>query len=307
MPIRLESLTATKINELNRESTVFFFPVGPLEDHGPHLPVGLDLMDADKQAFLVAERIEKEMPGWTSVLMPRAPLGIDANTSVIAITVRPHVLRDWLVDSTRALNRLGFRHFVCFSGHHGPKQLTAIEEAGKIVRSGFFFGASRLLKRRPKPILLSASSVMVEPGSIFRAAVWPDPKEHGGRQDTSVALAICPEMVDQDYRMLQANPKKGTRFSRLMSRYLGKTKGYWGNPSQSSAEIGEEDLKQKTEEITAKLKMALEGRGAERLFRSWYSLIPSNGSFFKAWVLVGIFALFMTFWVYLLFETMTTK
>ena len=54
MPIELTKITASQVQLLPREKTVFFFPVGPLEDHGPHLPLGLDMEEASRLCFLAS-------------------------------------------------------------------------------------------------------------------------------------------------------------------------------------------------------------------------------------------------------------
>src|SRR4051794_39123164 len=123
MPTEFSKITAYQLEGLSRDRTVFFFPVGPLEDHGPHLPMGLDLEEASRLCILAAQQLEAELPGWSGIVMPGAPLGIDSNTTHLSVTVRPHVLRDWLVDSCSGLIRNHFVHFVCFSGHRGPRQL----------------------------------------------------------------------------------------------------------------------------------------------------------------------------------------
>src|SRR5690348_4340479 len=102
MPTEFTKITAVQLRSLSKEKSVFFFPVGPLEDHGPHLPLGMDLEEAYRLCFLAAQHLEEEMPGWVGIVMPRAALGIDSNTTSLALTVRPHVLRDWLVDSCRS-------------------------------------------------------------------------------------------------------------------------------------------------------------------------------------------------------------
>lgn len=38
--IQLEEMSWKQIEELDNEKTIFFIPVSPLEEHGPHLPVG---------------------------------------------------------------------------------------------------------------------------------------------------------------------------------------------------------------------------------------------------------------------------
>src|SRR5581483_3916711 len=99
MPFELVKISSLKLESFPKKNTVFFFPVGPLEDHGPHLPIGLDLKEATQLCFAAAKKLEDEVAGWVGVIMPPAPLGIDSNTTHLAVTVRAHVLRDWLVDS----------------------------------------------------------------------------------------------------------------------------------------------------------------------------------------------------------------
>ena len=278
-------LTAGQIEALSREKTVFFFAVGPLEDHGPHLPVGMDLLEAEKCCALAVTYLEETLPGWTGIVMPAAPLGIDSNTTKIAITVRPHVLRDWLVDACLALIRLGFFHFVCFSGHRGPKQLTAIEEAGKIIRrevaykkiTGLFNGQNNF------PTLISANSALVSFKEVMASPFWPDPPEHGGQRDTSVAQIILPNDT------LAAEPNQtqiSSRWKRNWLRRRHKLQGYWGNPNEAKPELGQAALQAQVNDLFPKMRAVWEGKHPDRLFRSWYSILPLNKSFFKAWLLV---------------------
>ena len=54
--LQFEEMSWKKIDELPRDKTVFFVPISPLEEHGPHLPVGTDLLtarDAAKEAIKI--------------------------------------------------------------------------------------------------------------------------------------------------------------------------------------------------------------------------------------------------------------
>lgn len=291
MPLELVAMSAEKFERLSRAQTVFFFPVGPIEDHGPHLPMGLDLVEASALCKNAAEKLEKDMPGWTGVLMPPAPLGLESDTTKFAITVRPHVLRDWLVDSAFALHRMGFKHFVCFSGHLGPKQLTAIEDAGKMIM--------RLGRWRPgsRPVLVSASSKLVPKGEMQRSLLWPNPTEHGGKADTSVALALCKEQVGDNYRMLLEVPAPTSFLARAWERITRRVQGYWGAPAQGNAEEGARIMTGRLDEVFPKLRAVWEGANANGIFRSWYSVIPPNKSFFKAWLIIFFLFILLIAWM----------
>ena len=293
MPREFVHLTADQWKVLPPEKTVFFFAVGPLEEHGPHLPVGMDLLESSMLARMAAEKLEKEKPGWVGVIMPPAPLGIESNTTgPLHITVRAHVLRDWLVDACRSLVRAGFFHFVCFSGHLGPRQLTAIEEAGKqIGRDSWKW----LRRKSMKPTLVSASSVML-PAGWKKSLFFPDPLEHAGERDTAVALSMSPAMVEFPFASLPAVARGGS--DRIWRRLTHKRTGYWGNPAAAKPETGQRELQVTLDHLWPKLQAVWEGSNPNMIFRSWYSVVPTNKSFFKAWLMVIVVISSMIVWIF---------
>ncbi len=306
MPLEFSALTAASLESLSRQKTVFFIPVGPLEDHGSHLPLALDLLEARTLCRKAGERLESEMSGWTAVILPGFPFGIEANTAQLALTVRAYVLRDALVDVARSLTRLGFRHFVCFSGHLGPKQLTAIEEAGKIVSRGRGVQVlgSLMGPFRPAsanlPTFVSACSALITKELVKASPFRARPKEHGGARDTSVALALDGVKVDPSYANLPEQVHEYSLFG-------GRASGYWGTPSQASAAQGAQLLDGVIKEVFPKLRAVWDGANPQYLFRSWYSILPPNKSFFKANMLAMLAMLFLIGWFYLMFETLFPK
>lgn len=307
MPLLFENATAARIEALPRLQTVFFFPVGPLEDHGPHLPLGLDTLEAEKLSWMAAERLERDMPGWVGVVLPRAPLGIDSDTAALALTVRAHVLRDWLVDAAMSLHRKGFAQFVCFSGHLGPRQLTAIEEAGRMLRRRTRGGILRRIARGfPRgAILVSASSGLATREEAFRAPFRADPAEHGGAADTSVALAIDSDWVEPSFLELPKRTLDKSAWKRGWEHRRRRTQGYWGEPAKATRDGGDKLLREKIDDLFPKIRAVLEGSEPTVVFRSWYSAFPPNKSFFHAW-LIGMAALaILLAWFYVTFQAMT--
>lgn len=305
MSLEFETLSANQLKALPIHQTVFFFPVGPLEDHGPHLPIGFDLIEARKLSQMTAQKLESELPGWVGVIMPNAPLGIETNTCEVAITVRSHVLRDWLIDACNGLKRMGFRHFVCFSGHLGPKQLTAIEDAGKIISRRPFlsrFTFPFLPKNHSihsQASLVSACSALTSLHDLKQSPFWPDPAEHGGERDTSIALATDPQIVANSYASLITIPRESSALIRLFHRTRKKIHGYWGSPALSDPEKGNQILTESIHDLFPKLRAVWEGTNPNHLFRSWYSILPPNKSFIKGWTLAIL--LILMIWIYLNF------
>ncbi len=301
-------LSATQLLQLPREQTVFLFPVGALEDHGPHLPLGLDLLEARGLAQALGARIESELPGWKAVLLPEAALSVDAQTSALALTQRPHVVRDHLVDSCLKLERAGFRHFVVVTGTLGPRQLSTLEDAGRLFhrRIRGFGLLSRLLGRgSAKATLVCAQSALVSRQEAFRSPLWPEAPEHGGARDTSVALHLAPALVGTGWQALGPLDRAARGLGHAWRLRSGQVSGYVGNPSQASAEKGRARLEADTDTLVPKLRAVWSGSNPDLVFRSWDSIFPPNRSFFKAWVLALALVTLIGAWVYLNVQVLT--
>ena len=303
MPLRLEQLTAAEFTALPRDSTVIFFPISGIEDHGPHLPMGLDLDESQALCRLAAERLEAEKPGWKAVIAPVAPLAAECNTSTIAFSVRGYVLRDYLVDVGVVMINQGFRYLVAFTGNPSPRQIVAIEEAGRIIsrrtargRLGNWLSSSFT---GGNPGLVSAQSGGTMPGDIWKTPLGADPVEHGGARDTSVAQWLYQGTSREPRSQPPRLERGGSAFSRALSRIQGKRSGYWGDPTKASAFSGESAVMGILDETFPKLRAWFEGANPNGLFRSWHSVLPSNRTTFKAWLLLMGIALLLSGYLYL--------
>ena len=55
-------LTPEELKSLQPELTVFLFPVGGLEQHGPHLPMGTKLIEAEALTRAIADELQRRLP-----------------------------------------------------------------------------------------------------------------------------------------------------------------------------------------------------------------------------------------------------
>ena len=134
MSVRLlEEISTPALDALDRARTAVVLTVSPLEQHGPHLPVGVDAIAARYFAETLAQRLTAARPGWTVLLAPTLHLGSFTFDAVGTVSVRQRVVRDALVDYGGSLARARFRYILVANGHGGPGHLTALEEASAIV------------------------------------------------------------------------------------------------------------------------------------------------------------------------------
>lgn len=275
---RLEEMSMPTLDALDRARTLVILTVSPLEEHGPHLPLGVDAFTARHCAELIAGRLVTERPGWSVVLAPTLYLGSFTFEGVGTVSVRQRVVRDTVIDYGQSLARAGFRHILVANGHAGPTHLTALDEAAAIV------------SRRHRVTMASLSGHLawgfragrflddVE-GALGRPLTEAERKAfaedaHGGWWETSMMLMLHPELVDEGYRDLPAATYSLP--ARLRRNYPLRDggQGYVGHPG-----MAEVDFAKATTEVlvNASLELVnglLDGTIKPSQHRSPFTLVP---------------------------------
>ena len=232
---RLEEMSTPALDALDRERTAVVLTISPLEEHGPHLPVGVDAFAARHFARAVAERLVASRPGWSVVLAPTLHLGSFTFESVGTVSVRQRVVRDTLVDYGRSFARARFRWIFVANGHGGPGHLTALEEASAIVSRRYDVTMASLTgylaweffrgRYLPKIEAALGRTLTDEERQAFAEDA------HGGWWETSLMLMLRPELVDASYRDLP--PARYSLAERVVPNYplRGGGQGYVGHPA----------------------------------------------------------------------------
>jgi len=272
----LEEMSTPALDALDRARTVVVLTVSPLEEHGPHLPVGVDAIAARHFAEVLSERLTVTRPGWTALLAPTLPLGSFTFDAVGTVSVRQRVVRDAVVDFGRSLARAGFRYIL--NGHGGPGHLTALEEAAAIVSrrhrvmmasvSGHL--AWQFLRGRYVDKIAAALGRPLTDAE--RQAFSED--AHGGWWETSLMLMIRPDLVDQSYRTLP--PARYSLPERAVPNFPLRNggRGYVGHPALADpafAKAASEVLMAETMDLVEGL---LDGRIPPSVGRSPFFVLP---------------------------------
>jgi len=110
-----------ELKEFAERDTIVLLPVGQTEEHGPHLPVGCDVMIAEETAKRVAEAARAEMP---VLVMPTVWAGYSAHALFQwpgVISLPPEVLIATVEHIVLSLHKSGFKKVVMMNSHgHHP-------------------------------------------------------------------------------------------------------------------------------------------------------------------------------------------
>jgi creatinine amidohydrolase len=224
-----QDLAHPRHEEMVGRVRVALLPVGALEAHGPHLPVGTDLVIAEAMARAAAGRLEAT--GVAAVLLPTlaytpAPF---ADEFAGTLSIRPETLTALVVDVALALAARGYACLAIANSHFDPANLGALAAARDEIRH---HGSIRLaypeLTRRALAARLSPE---------FQSGAC-----HAGCYETSILLAERPDLVQEEIRReLPENPvslSAAIRAGRRSFLEAGGPLAYFGAPARASEAEG---------------------------------------------------------------------
>ena len=232
--IQLEELNWKQIDSLDRKKTIFFIPFSPLEEHGPHLPVGTDLLTSRDAAKEAIRLINKKKPEITIVLFPAIPLGYSKMASDFPGTVSTQIktLKVIVSDVCSSLARFGFKYFVICTFHMDLGHLKGIYSGMnkamkthgiKIIEPwGPYFHHKEVEKREPQVGFDTKKEV------------------HACFRETSLMNYQYPYLVDPSYKNLQSIYRDlySPRVIGKTFKDIGINEGYVGSPARADSDYG---------------------------------------------------------------------
>ncbi|HKT79992.1 MAG TPA: creatininase family protein [Vicinamibacterales bacterium] len=241
----LEELTWPQIDALNRDRTLFILPVGMVEEHGPHLPVGADTLGVMYEARAAAEQVSRALPDWNVVMMPSVNYGHSGANQLGDLPIHPgtyairqSTLRSLVVDVGGQLAQNGFKWIFVLSGHGAPTHNIALNEACDFVSETF------RVTMLPVTALFQADPAIQASGAKMNARFFSAAEMdsfgmdvHAGVAETSGMLAVRPDLVRPDYKSLPSQAGGSLEELRKIATTPG-WQGYVSSPARATAEHG---------------------------------------------------------------------
>jgi len=232
-------LTETNLHRLSqRRYEVAVLPIGAIEAHNRHLPEGQDLRHAEAVAKRCCGAAWERAP--SVICLPAIPYGVDCNLSAFPLSI--HVSQATLDAMVReiisSLHGHGLRKIVIVNGHGG-------NDFTPLVR--------QIQSDLPVHVFLCNWWTV---GRDRFDEIFDAPDDHAGEMETSVALALFPELVEND--VAADGAARPFRFDALREGWVRTSRDFArlndhcgvGDPSRATAEKGREYLDLVCERVT---------------------------------------------------------
>lgn len=232
--IELKKLNWQELHNLNKNKTVCFLPISPLEEHGPHLPVGTDLLTAEDATKQAMQKIQQKDKNITCVLLPSLPIGYcDFNTDFPgSFSVNSKTIKEIVLSFGSSLALHGFQYLVICTYHMALGHLKGIYQAKHILQKKY-----QMKVCEPwAPVFYSHKIDEAEPKLGFET----EQELHAGFRETSLIKYQYPYLLDSSYTTLPPVYKKLDSPKDAFKKFkqLGIQKGYIGNPAKADATYG---------------------------------------------------------------------
>ncbi|HEY0106303.1 MAG TPA: creatininase family protein [Rhizomicrobium sp.] len=232
-----------------RGHAVAILPCGATEAHGPHLPLGTDVIISEGVARRAAETLERS--GVAALVLPSiayAPADCAAEFAG-TITIGASAAKAILIDIARSLKMQGFSCLGLANSHFDPANVAMLRDVVADIRGMGLAVAFPDFTRRALAQRLTAE---------FLSGAC-----HAGRFESSLVLADRPDLVNEAVRRaLPENPSSLTAaFSRGARTFseAGGADAYFGDPRHATAEEGERTFRVMADALVAAVREVIAG------------------------------------------------
>ena len=263
--MRWEQLTDSDFARAVRETGLCIVPVGCLERHSDHLPLGTDMIASHAVASRAAEREP-------AVVFPPYCFGQinEARHFAGALTLPPPLLSQVLGAVCDEIGRNGFRKILLYDGHGGNTHWLR------------YFCQCALYERKPYTVYLAQWPDDPERRARINA-ICPTNGEHAHEEETCLMLALAPDLVKMDRVPDQPGVPLG-RLKDLRGAYTGiwwyadYPEHYSGDARGASKEKARRILEIHVEALAETIRSVKEDRAAPALEREFFDRVDKAGN-----------------------------
>ncbi len=205
---------------------IVVLPVGSLEPHGPHLPLGTDALLSSELAERSAKHLRKK--GYEAWVAPMVPYGVTECAAGFpgVVSLEARILTPLVSSLIKGFLVQGVSHVCVVNNHLEPGHDAALRAAIEPIEKASY--ACPLIRKFARTL-----------SDEFKSG-----KCHAGQYETSLVLAAKPELVNEKKRaglpFVDVSLSEKLRDGVSDFREMGMDDAYAGAPTEGSAAEGEE-------------------------------------------------------------------
>jgi creatinine amidohydrolase len=227
-------LTTVELDALLADgpTPVLLLPIGAVEPHGPHAPLGTDVLIATA----ICERTARALRGDQHVralVLPALPFGVTRYAAAFrgAVSVRAGTLTSLIVELCASLAQDGLRRIVLVNHHFEPAHVAALRTAAEaLLQDGELRVRVFDLTRRAQATRLTDE---------FRRGSC-----HAGSYETSLVLSERPDLIDTAAAAalpaLEVDMPAAIAAGQTDFLAMGMDQAYCGAPADATAAEGDQ-------------------------------------------------------------------
>jgi creatinine amidohydrolase len=243
LPAKWEELTSPDfVKAVERAGRTVIVPLGIVEKHGPHLPLGTDLLNARELALRAAAREY-------ALVFPPYYVGqiFEAKHQPGTLAYSERLIWDLLQETVDELGRNGITKIVLVNGHGGNTNFLR------------YFCQAQLARRRPYAVYLFQPSADPELDAKVKALRKTTMEAHAGETETARMMAHRPDLAHSE----RAGAEPGVDLAHLDGLkdlytgiwwYARFPNHYAGDGAPATAELGRLLLDASAAQLAAAIK-----------------------------------------------------
>ena len=204
LPFKMEELTSPQfVKAVELSGGVCVIPLGIIEKHGPHLPIGTDMFESRETAFTAAK---KEY----AVVYPPYYVGqiFEARHQPGTIAYSNELMWKMLEESCNELSRNGLKKIILLNGHGGNTSFLQ------------YFCQSQLASQKDYIVVLFREGEDPVNGKEIKSLKKATLDGHAGEEETSMMYVIRQDLVDLQAIKSQSGASQGN-LDKLQFGYTG--------------------------------------------------------------------------------------
>ncbi len=172
--VLIEDMSWIEFREAMADNDLIIFPVGSIEEHGHHNPLGTDYLIAKEAAVEIGRRVN-------APVAPLMPIGNASNLMGFpgTVSIDPELLRDVLNEVCEGFIKHGAKRFLFINGHGGNTSTIKMVSQDLYEKHKVF-------------------STQTEWWLILKQNSEFPCNDHGGKHETSMVMVVDENLVDME-------------------------------------------------------------------------------------------------------------